>query len=223
MAKATRAAIYLRVSTGEQTVANQRRDLEAAAAQRGWDIVAVFTDEGFSGSKGRNKRPGLDGMLKDATRGKFDVVMVWTVDRMGRSLPDLIGTMQELHGAKVDLFLHQQAIDTTTPAGKAMFQMMGVFAEFERAMIVARVNAGMARAKEEQSAGIVRRNAKGVRLKAIGRPKVSSATEQGIKDRLVAGVGMLKIAKELGVGVGTVQRVKGGMEYGGSYSSIVAA
>jgi DNA invertase Pin-like site-specific DNA recombinase len=103
MAKVMRAAIYLRVSTGEQTVENQRRDLEAAATQRGWIISATYADEGISGSKGRDKRPGLDAMLKDATRGKFDVVMAWAVNRMGRSLPDLIGTMQELHAAKVDV------------------------------------------------------------------------------------------------------------------------
>jgi DNA invertase Pin-like site-specific DNA recombinase len=198
MAKAMRAAIYLRVSTaGEQTVENQRRDLEIAAAQRGWTIVSTFADEGISGSKGRDKRPGLDRMLKDATRGKFDVVMAWAVDRMGRSLPDLLGTLQELHGAKVDLFLHQQAIDTTTPAGKAMFGMMGVFAEFERAMIVERVKAGLARAK-----GL----AKG--KKAFGRPMISKSVEAAITARLETGVGMLKIAKELGIGTGTVQRVQ---------------
>jgi DNA invertase Pin-like site-specific DNA recombinase len=204
MAKAMRAAIYLRVSTaGEQTVENQRRDLEITAAQRGWTIVSTFADEGISGSKGRDKRPGLDRMLKDATRGKFDVVMAWAVDRMGRSLPDLLGTLQELHGAKVDLFLHQQAIDTTTPAGKAMFGMMGVFAEFERAMIVERVKAGLARAKAEDSA---KRLAKG--KKAFGRPMISKSVEAAITARLETGVGMLKIAKELGIGTGTVQRVQ---------------
>ena len=208
MAKMMRAAIYLRVSTSEQTVENQRRDLEAAAAQRGWEIVATFADEGISGSKGRDKRPGLDRMLKDATRGKFDVVMAWGVDRMGRSLPDLVGTLQELHGAKVDLFLHQQAIDTTTPAGKAMFGMLGVFAEFERAMIVARVKAGIERAKDEQKAGKERLTADGRRKKAIGRPITPPHVEAAIRARLEAGAGMLKIAKELGVGTGTVQRIQ---------------
>ncbi len=208
MSKTMRAALYLRVSTGDQTVANQRRDLEAAAAQRGWTVVAEYADEGVSGSKGRDQRPGLDRMLKDATRGKFDVVMAWAVDRMGRSLPDLIGTLQELHGANVDLFLHQQALDTTTPSGRAMFGMLGVFGEFERSMIVARVRAGMDRAKAEEAAGVVRRNAQGVKLKAIGRPKADSQVEAAIRAKLEAGTGMLKAAKELGVGVSTVQRVK---------------
>lgn len=213
MAKKTtmRAAIYLRVSTGDQTVENQRRDLEAAAAHRGWTISATYADEGISGSKGRDKRPGLDTMLKDATRGKFDVVMAWAVDRMGRSLPDLIGTMQELHGAKVDLFLHQQALDTTTPAGRAMFQMLGVFGEFERAMIVARVKAGMDRAKAEEAAGKVRRDAQGRKKLAIGRPKVDGDKEGAIRQRLAEGTGILKIAKGLNVGVSTVQRVKAAM------------
>ena len=201
MAKALRAAIYLRVSTGEQTVENQRRDLEAAAAQRGWVIVATYADEGVSGSKGRDKRPGLDAMLKDAVRGRFDVAMCWAVDRMGRSLADLVGTLQDLHGAKVDLFLHQQAMDTTTPAGRAMFGMMGVFAEFERSMIVARVKAGMDRAKVNPRAG----------AKAIGRPKVSPETEGVIVRRLAGGEGIGKVARALGVGVSTVQRVRRSM------------
>lgn len=203
-----RAAIYLRVSTGDQTVENQRRDLEAAAAQREWIISATYADEGISGSNGRDKRPGLDAMLKDATRGKFDVVMAWAVDRIGRSLPDLIVTMQDLHAARVDLFLHQQAIDTTTPSGRAMFQMMGVFAEFERAMIVARVKAGMDRAKADEAAGKVRRDAQGRRKLAIGRPKVDSDKEDAIRRQLAKGIGILKIAKGLGVGVSTVQRIK---------------
>jgi DNA invertase Pin-like site-specific DNA recombinase len=200
MSKPKRAVLYLRVSTGEQTVDNQRRELEAAAAQRGWTITATYADEGVSGAKGRDKRPGLDSALKDATRGKYDVLMCWAVDRMGRSLPDLIGTLQELHGAKVDLFLHQQAIDTTTPAGKAMFGMMGVFAEFERSMIQSRVKAGLERAKEQ-----------GTRL---GRKPVSAKVEAAIRQRLAGGTGMLKIAAELKVGSGTVQRVAKEMRAG---------
>src|ERR1700722_11155151 len=160
-----RAALYLRVSTGEQTVENQRLELEAAAESRGWQVVTTYADNGISGAKGRDKRPGLDTMLKDAVRRKFDVVMVWAVDRLGRSLPDLISTMQELHGAKVDLFLLQQGLDTTTPSGRAMFQMLGVFSEFERSMIQSRVKAGLDRAKAEQDAGIVRRGKDGRKKK----------------------------------------------------------
>ena len=208
MAKTMRAAIYLRVSTSDQTVENQRRELEAAAEARGWVVTAVYADEGISGSKGRDRRPQLDAMLKDAVRRRFDVVMVWAVDRLGRSLPDLIGSMQELHGAKVDLFLLQQGIDTTTPAGKAMFGMMGVFADFERSMIVSRVKAGMERAKAEQAAGLKRKDAHGKVKQVIGRPKVAKAVTDEILGRLAAGDGMVRVAREAGVGVSVVQRLK---------------
>lgn len=208
MTKAMRAALYLRVSTGEQTVENQRKELEAAAAARGWQVVHVYADRGISGAKGRDARPQLDLMLKDAVRRRFDVAMVWAVDRLGRSLPDLICSMQELHGAKVDMFILQSGIDTTTSSGKAMFQMMGVFAEFERSMIQSRVKAGLQRAKAEQAAGKVRRDSKGVRKLDIGRPRISREVEKAIQARLKDGVGMLKIAAEIGVGSGTVQRIK---------------
>ncbi len=196
--KAKRAAIYLRVSTADQTTANQRRELEAAAAARGWTIASVFEDHAVSGSKGREQRPQLDLMLKDAVRGRFDVVMVWAVDRLGRSLPDLVSSMQELQAASVDLFIMQQALDTTTPAGRAMFGMLGVFAEFERSMIQSRVKSGLDRAK-----------AAGVKL---GRPKTSAATERAIAVRLAAGDGILKVSKAMGVGSSVVQRVKAGMQ-----------
>jgi DNA invertase Pin-like site-specific DNA recombinase len=204
MTKQKRAAIYLRVSTIEQTVEHQRQSLEAAAAQRGWQIVATYADEGISGSKGRDKRPRLDAMLKDAIRGEYDIVMAWAVDRMGRSLPDLIGTMTALHCANVDLFLHQQAIDTTTPAGRAMFQLMGVFAEFERSMIQSRIHAGLARAR-----------AAGVRL---GRKPISDEVEAEIKERLTNGEGMLKVAKACRCGTSTVQRIKAAMASAGAAS-----
>jgi DNA invertase Pin-like site-specific DNA recombinase len=209
--KPKRAALYLRVSTDEQTTENQRQALRRVCEDRGWQIVNEYEDDGVSGAKGRDQRLGLDRMLKDATRRRFDVVLAWSVDRLGRSLMDLISGLQELHTARVDLFLHQQALDTTTASGKAMFQMMGVFAEFERAMIQARVQAGMDRAKAEQAAGRVRRDKQGRLLKAIGRPRVSAETEAAIRERLAAGAGILKVAGELGVGSGTVQRVKAAM------------
>src|SRR5205823_5843889 len=111
------------------------------------EVIRVYRDNGISGAKGRDKRPGQDGALKDATRGTYGVLMAWSVDRLGRSLTDLLATLHELHAAGVDLYLHRQALDTRTPAGRALFQMLGVFAEFERSMIQERVRAGMARAK----------------------------------------------------------------------------
>ena len=190
---AKRVALYLRVSTGEQTTENQRRELEAVAKQRGWQIVAVYEDKGVSGAKGRDKRPQFDAMLKDAVRGQYDVLAVWAVDRLGRSLQDLVATLSDLHGAGVDLFLHRQAIDTTTPSGKAMYQMLGVFAEFERSMIQERVKAGLERAK-----------AKGVQL---GRPRLPGKRREEILRLHREGTSQRAIARRVGVALGTVQNV----------------
>jgi DNA invertase Pin-like site-specific DNA recombinase len=148
MAKLTRrAAIYARVSTDSQTVENQIQELRRIAKRRGWELVEeVYTDAGISGAKGRSQRPGLDRLLKDASRRKFDVVMAWAIDRLGRSLIDLLGTIQHLEAVGVDLYLDQQSIDTTTPMGKLVFQITGAFAEFERSMIQQRIRAGLKRA-----------------------------------------------------------------------------
>ena len=142
-----RVGIYLRVSTNGQTTENQRRELEAVAARSGWQVVELYADKGISGAKGRDKRPSFDRLLKDATARKIHMIAAWSVDRIGRSLQDLVGFLNELQALGCDLYLHQQAIDTTTPSGRAMFHMCGVFAEFERAIIRERVNAGLARAK----------------------------------------------------------------------------
>ena len=191
---AKRAAIYARVSTlNGQTVDNQTLALREVAQRAGWEVVAEFVEEGVSGAKGRDKRPSFDELCKAATRREFDVVMSWSVDRLGRSLQHLVAFLSDLHGSGVDLYLHQQGVDTTTPGGKALFQMMGVFAEFERAMIQERVKAGLARARAQG--------------KKLGRPKVSAKKEQAIKDARAEGKGILKIAREVGVGTGTVQRV----------------
>ena len=129
---AKRVGIYARVSTRNgQTTENQLRELKAVSKRNGWNVVEVFTDDGVSGAKGRDQRPGLDDLLKGVARKEFDVVAAWSVDRLGRSLQDLIATLNELKAKGVDLYLHKQGLDTGTPAGKAMFQMLGVFAEFE--------------------------------------------------------------------------------------------
>src|SRR5436190_14052748 len=140
-----RAVLYLRVSTIEQTTANQERELREVAGRMGCDIVKVYKDHGISGAKGRDKRPQFDAMCRDAAKRQFDVVMAWSVDRLGRSLQDLVGFLSELHALKIDLFLRQQGLDTTTTAGQAMVEMMGVFAALERALIAGRVRAGFAR------------------------------------------------------------------------------
>ncbi|MCZ8317829.1 MAG: recombinase family protein [Lysobacteraceae bacterium] len=188
-----RVALYLRVSTDGQTTEHQRRELEEVAQRAGWQVVEVYADEGVSGAKGRDKRPAFDRLLKDATRRRFEVVAAWSVDRLGRSMRDLLDFLQELQAAGVDLFLHKQALDTSTPAGRALFQMCGVFAEFERAMIQDRVRSGLATAK-----------AKGVRL---GRPKASPELEARIAELLAQGMGQRAIVKALGCGSSTVKRV----------------
>jgi DNA invertase Pin-like site-specific DNA recombinase len=188
-----RAAIYIRVSTDGQTVDNQRLELEQAAERAGWEIIGVYDDNGVSGAKSREHREAFDRLCKDATRRKFDVVMSWSVDRLGRSLQDLVAFLSELHAVGVDLYLHQQGIDTTTPAGKAMFQMMGVFAEFERSMIQERVKAGLNRAKAQG--------------KTLGRPKVSGKVENAVLAARADGTGKRKIARQLGIGVSTVNRI----------------
>jgi DNA invertase Pin-like site-specific DNA recombinase len=189
-----RAAIYLRVSTNEQTTENQRRALEQSANHAGWQIVEIYEDAGISGAKGRDKRPAFDRLLKDAARRKFDVVVAWSVDRLGRSLQDLIAFLSEIHGYGIDLYLYQQGIDTTTPAGKAMFQMLGVFAEFERSIIRERVIAGLNRARAQG--------------KILGRPQTDAKTETAIRATLANGTGILKTAKIHGVGTSVVQRIK---------------
>ena len=188
-----RVGIYLRVSTDNQTTENQRRELNAVAGRSGWQIVGTYEDAGISGAKGREQRPGFDRLLKDATARKVDMIAAWSVDRLGRSLQDLVGFLTELQALRCDLYLHQQALDTTTPSGRAMFQMCGVFAEFERGMIRERVNAGLARAR-----------AKGIRL---GRPSVKPAVEARIRALKAKGMGILKIGRTVGVGTSVVQRV----------------
>ena len=192
-----RVGLYLRVSTDDQTVENQRQALTAACEARGWHIVEEFVDNGISGAKGRDKRPGFDKLIKAATRRQIDVVAAWSVDRLGRSLQDLVGFLSELNAVGCDLYLERQAVDTTTPAGRALFQMLGVFAEFERSIIVERVNAGIARAR-----------VKGTKSgKPIGRPVVDRHRIDQVREELAKGTGILKTARIVGVGVSVVQRV----------------
>jgi DNA invertase Pin-like site-specific DNA recombinase len=161
-----RAALYLRVSTDKQTVENQEIQLRQVAERRGWEVVEVYDDAGISGSKGRADRPGLDQMLNDATRRHFNIVLVWAIDRLGRSLIDLLGTIQHLEAVAVDLYIDQQSIDTSTPMGKLIFSVCGAFAQFERSMIQQRIHAGLQRAR--------------VQGKTLGRPKVHPGGDPGV-------------------------------------------
>ena len=160
--------------------------------------MAAYEDAGVSGAKGRDKRPGFDRLMMAVARREIDMVAAWSVDRLGRSLTDLLTFLTDLHAKGVDLFLHQQGLDTSTPSGRAMFQMLGVFAEFERAMIRERVMAGLARARADG--------------KQLGRRTVEQSHARIVKSALVLrakGIGIRRIAREVGLGVGTVIRLVG--------------
>ncbi len=189
-----KVALYLRVSTSTQTTDNQRHELERVATLRNWTIVEIYTDHGISGAKSRSDRPDLDRMLKDAVRGKFDLIAVWSLDRLGRSLQHLIETVNELQSVGVDLYLHQQALDTTTPSGKLAFSIFGAFAEFERSLIRERVKAGLDRAKRNGT--------------KLGRPSNLNDTVRAAIIALRAkDVPIRKIASQLKVGTGTVYSI----------------
>ena len=185
-----KAVIYARVSTTEQTTDNQTLELRKIAERNGWTVEAVYEDT-ISGAK--SKRPELDKLLKGVIRKEFDVVMVWDVSRLGRSLQHLVALLSEFHAKDVNLYIHQQGLDTTTPSGKAMFQMMGVFSELERSLIQERVKAGLARARSQG--------------KVLGRPAVPPIKLRKIKALRQQGLSYRAIAKRTGVSYGKIQEV----------------
>jgi DNA invertase Pin-like site-specific DNA recombinase len=191
---APKVAIYCRVSTNHQSTDNQSADLKRVAKSRGWTVEKFYIDHAISGAKDRSQRAGLDELLKDATRGKFDSVMVWSIDRLGRSLQHLITIVNELRAIGVDLYIHQQALDTRTPSGQLCFSIFGALAEYERELIKERVRAGLDRAKS-----------KGVKL---GRPtNLNPAMRTDILRMRLNKVSIRGIASRLRVGTGTVYKV----------------
>lgn len=188
-----KVAIYVRVSTKKQSVDLQLTDLHAVALRSGWEIMAIYQDEGFSGAKSKVDRPALNQMMMAAVRKEFDMVAIWSIDRLARSTVDLFHMMLDLRNKNIDLYVHKQAIDTSTPSGRMMWQMLGVFAEFERALIQERVKAGIENARS-----------KGIKL---GRPAMDKSIETRILDLRRTGMGMLKIGRTLNVGTSQVQRV----------------
>jgi Site-specific recombinases, DNA invertase Pin homologs len=193
-----RAALYVRVSTDDQTIENQLLVLTEVARRSGWEIVHTFSDEGVSGAKGRDKRPGYNALLQAIARREVQIVAAWSVDRLGRSLPDLVSFLSDIQAQGCDLYLHQQAIDTSTPSGRMLFQMLGVFAEFERALVVSRVRAAHDRCR-----------ARGVR---IGRPPMSTSRVEKVQKALKDGQSIRAVAASTGVSTATVQRVKRSMQ-----------
>lgn len=208
MTKGNRAALYVRASTDRQTVEQQAMALRRVAEGRGWQIVETYRDEGISGAKRRDKRPGLDSLLKDARRGKFDIAMAWAIDRLGRSTSDLLGTMEDLGACKVNLYIDQQNIDTTTPMGELMFTVVGAFAQFERQMIKSRIILKLHEKKEE-----IKRNGKfvtkaGIVRSKLGRPGAEPDKLAKARQLLAQGQGIRKVASQLGLGNGTVAQLK---------------
>ncbi len=193
--KGVNVAVFLRVSTGGQSVANQRLELEDMAKRAGWTIVEVYQDTGISGAKGRNGRPELDRMLNDATRRRFKKLLVWDLSRLGRSLRDLISITDQFQELGIDLYVHKDAIDTATASGRLFFHIVGAIGEFERERIRERINAGLARAKAE-----------GTRLgRPVGTTKDKVKHQTEIVSLRDAGVSIRKIAGALSVSTSTVQ------------------
>ena len=190
----------MRVSTNARTVANQIDELRQVAERRGWQVVEIYRDASISGARGRDKRPGLDDMLNDASRRKFDVVMAWAIDRLGRSLVDLLQTIEHLKAVGVDIYLDQQNLDTTTPTGKLLFSVTGAFAEFERSMIRQRVHAGLNTIKAKIARDGEFKSKAGVVRKRLGRPNVSAAKVAKAQKLLSQGNGILKVGRLVGLG-----------------------
>ena len=187
-----RVAIYARVSTDKQTCENQLNELRSIAERMQYIVVDEFIDEGISGVT--SSRPSLDALMKSATQRRFDMVMCWSIDRLGRSLQNLIEILNELQSLKVDLFFMQQGMDTSTSAGRMMFSIFGALAEFERNLIRERVIAGQQRAISQ-----------GVKM---GRPsKMNDGMKNAIKLLRERGIGIKQIARELKIGIGTVYSV----------------
>jgi DNA invertase Pin-like site-specific DNA recombinase len=191
----TRVALYARVSTanGHQDPEMQLRELREFVERRGWQITGEYVDRGVSGSKDR--RPALDQMMAAAQGRKFDVLLVWKLDRFARSLKHLVNALAEFEALGIAFVSLRDNLDLTTPAGRLMFQIIGAMAEFERALIQERVKAGLRNAKS-----------KGVRL---GRPRIF-VSESRIDALRGSGASWRAVAKELGVSLGTLHRTAQG-------------
>lgn len=183
-----RCVAYVRVSTQGQDTESQLQAIKSEIEKSGDVLVNFYKDHGISGAKGRDQRPALDQMLKDANQQKFDKVVVFDITRLGRSLPDLIATLNELSSANVDLQMLQNNLDTSTAGGRMMFSIFGAIGEFERSLIRERVKAGLENAKKN-----------GTRL---GRPtNCTPQTEATVKELREKGFSIRKICSLLKISV----------------------
>jgi DNA invertase Pin-like site-specific DNA recombinase len=188
-----KVVIYARVSTSDQTTENQILKLKTIVEKNRWELTEIYIDEGISGAKGRDKRPEFNRLCKDMVRRKFDRILVWDVSRLGRSLQHLVEFLNEVHATRTELYIHQSGLDTSTPSGRMMFQIIGVFSEFERTIIAERVKAGLSRAK--------------LNGKKLGRPSISEGVKESIVELRGSGLSLGKIANQLGIAKTTVAKV----------------
>ncbi len=189
-----RVAIYGRVSTSEQTTDNQINFLQEIVSRNGWELVQTYVDEGISGTKGRDKRPEFDRLCKDMVRRKFNRILVWDISRLGRSLQHLVEFLNEVQSVNCHLYIHQSGLDTSTPSGRMMFQMVGVFSEFERSMISERVKLGLKRVRS-----------KGTKL---GRPtKIDEETKVKVWSLIDTGKSLSEVSRVLQISKMSVSRV----------------
>jgi DNA invertase Pin-like site-specific DNA recombinase len=195
MAIQRRAVIYTRCTPDAQTNQNQLLQLRGHAERMGYEIVAELTDWSISGAKGKSERAAYKRLCAIIARREVDMIVCWSVDRLSRSLTDLLQFLQEIQAKRVDLFLHQQALDTSTPSGKAMFQLLNVFTDLHQSVIAERMRAGIENARRQG--------------KRLGRPSVASspavvASVRALRER---GMSVHAIAKTLRIGVGTTQKI----------------
>jgi DNA invertase Pin-like site-specific DNA recombinase len=210
-----RAALFVRVSTDEQTVVNQERELQEIATRRGWKVVEVYREEGVSGGKSREKRPQLDAMLNAAARRRFDVVLCVALDRLGRSLVDLLNTIQALERSSVDLYIasmslkggEPRVVDTTDPRDKLLFQVTAAFSEFERSLINQRIRSGIDRVKAKLAKDGKFETRGGKVRTRLGRPSMDQDAVEAAKRQLKAGASIRQVAKATKLSVGGVHKI----------------
>jgi DNA invertase Pin-like site-specific DNA recombinase len=183
-------AVYARVSTDKQKVDMQLRELGDFVKRSGWKIYKKFIDQGYTGAN--TKRPAFIEMMIEAKKRKFDILLVWKLDRLSRSLKDLINTLDELGSLGIDFISYENNLDTSTPTGKLVFQIVGAVAEFEKDIIKERVIAGLANAR--------------LKGKTLGRPSIPDSVIEKARILRDKGLSFRKIGKELGVDEGTVRK-----------------
>jgi DNA invertase Pin-like site-specific DNA recombinase len=187
-------AIYARVSTDRQTVDMQIHELKAYVERRGWNLHREFIDQGYSGSD--TKRPAFQEMMNEAKKRRFDVLLVWKLDRLSRSMKDLVMVLNELGGLGIDFVSYDNNLDTSTPTGKLVFHVIGAVAEFEKDIIKERVKAGLENAKRKG--------------KKLGRPGVDDSVIEEAKVLRGQGKSFWTIGKQLGISEEVArQRLKG--------------